>query len=163
MNFGEGDYIMTNTPAMLADMAKRVQALGVRPEIEVFDTGHLVFAKWLAGQGLIDEPVMVQFCMGVPWGAPDDIGTLMSLVNNLPAGWTFSAFSLGRNQLPYAALAVLAGGNVRVGLEDNIWLDRGVLATNADLVCRAVAIVENMGVRVLGPQAVREKLALRKR
>ena len=89
MNFGEGDYIMTNTPAMLADMAKRVQALGVRPEIEVFDTGHLVFAKWLAGQGLIDEPVMVQFCMGVPWGAPDDIGTLMSLVNNLPAGWTF--------------------------------------------------------------------------
>ena len=163
MNFGEGDYIMTNTPAMLADMAKRVQALGVRPEIEVFDTGHLVFAKWLAGQGLIDEPVMVQFCMGVPWGAPDDIGTLMSLVNNLPAGWTFSAFSLGRNQLPYAALAVLAGGNVRVGLEDNIWLDRGVLATNADLVRRAVAILENMGVRLLGPQAVREKLALRKR
>lgn len=163
MNFGEGDYIMTNTPAMLADMAKRVQALGVRPEIEVFDTGHLVFAKWLAEQGLIDEPVMVQFCMGVPWGAPDDIGTLMSLVNNLPAGWTFSAFSLGRNQLPYAALAVLAGGNVRVGLEDNIWLDRGVLATNADLVRRAVAIVENMGVRVLGPEAVRERLALRRR
>ena len=163
MNFGEGDYIMTNTPAMLADMAKRVQALGVRPEIEVFDTGHLAFAKWLAGQGLIDAPVMVQFCMGVPWGAPDDIGTLMSLVNNLPAGWTFSAFSLGRNQLPYAALAVLAGGNVRVGLEDNIWLDRGVLATNADLVRRAVAVVENMGVRVLGPEAVREKLALRRR
>ncbi len=163
MNFGEGDYIMTNTPAMLADMAKRVQALGVKPEIEVFDTGHLVFAKWLAGQGLIDEPVMVQFCMGVPWGAPDDIGTLMSLVNNLPAGWTFSAFALGHNQLPYAAMAVLAGGNVRVGLEDNIWLDRGVLATNADLVRRAVAVVENMGVRVLGPEAVREKLALRRR
>ena len=160
MNFGEGDYIMTNTPAMLADMAKRVQALGVRPEIEVFDTGHLVLAKWLAGQGLIDEPAMVQFCMGVPWGAPDDIGTLMSLVNNLPAGWTFSAFSLGRNQLAYAALAVLAGGNIRVGLEDNIWLDRGVLATNADLVRRAVAIVENMGVRVLGPEAVRDRLAL---
>ena len=163
MNFGEGDYIMTNTPAMLADMARRVQALGVRPEIEVFDTGHLAFAKWLAGQGLIDEPAMVQFCMGVPWGAPDDIGTLMSLVNNLPAGWTFSAFSLGRNQLPYAALAVLAGGNIRVGLEDNIWLDRGVLATNADLVARAVAIVENMGVRVIGPDAARDKLALRRR
>ena len=163
MNFGEGDYIMTNTPAMLADMARRVQALGVRPEIEVFDTGHLAFAKWLAGQGLIDEPVMVQFCMGVPWGAPDDIGTLMSLVNNLPAGWNFSAFSLGRNQLPYAAMALLAGGNIRVGLEDNIWLDKGVLATNADLVRRAVAIAENMGVRVLGPEAVRERLALRKR
>ena len=163
MNFGEGDYIMTNTPAMLAAMAKRVQALGVRPEIEVFDTGHLVLAKWLAGQGLIDDPVMVQLCMGIPWGAPDDIGTLMSMVNNLPAGWTFSAFSLGRNQLPYVALALLAGGNIRVGLEDNLWLDRGVLATNADLVKRAVGVAENMGVRILGPEAVREKLALRKR
>ena len=100
MNFGEGDYIMTNTPAMLAAMAKRVQALGVRPEIEIFDTGHLVLAKSLVQQGLIDEPAMVQLCMGIPWGAPDDIGTLMSMVNNLPAGWTFSAFSLGRNQLP---------------------------------------------------------------
>ena len=163
MNFGEGDYIMTNTPAMLAEMAKRVQALGIRPEIEIFDTGHLVLAKWLAGQGLIDDPVMVQLCMGIPWGAPDDIGTLMSMVNNLPDGWTFSAFSLGRNQLPYAALALLAGGNIRVGLEDNLWLDRGVLATNADLVERAVGVAENMGVRVLGPDAVREKLALRKR
>ena len=162
MNFGEGDYIMTNTPAMLAAMARRVQALGVRPEIEVFDTGHLVLAKWLAGQGLIDDPVMVQLCMGIPWGAPDDIGTLMSMVNNLPEGWTFSAFSLGRNQLPYVALALLAGGNIRVGLEDNIWLDRGVLATNADLVARAVGVAENMGVRVLGPAAVREMLALRK-
>ncbi len=162
MNFGEGDYIMTNTPAMLAAMAKRVQALGVRPEIEVFDTGHLVLAKWLAGQGLIDEPAMVQLCMGIPWGAPDDIGTLMSMVNNLPEGWTFSAFSLGRNQLPYVALALLAGGNIRVGLEDNLWLDRGVLATNADLVARAVGVAENMGVQVLGPEAVREKLALRK-
>ncbi|MYJ70866.1 MAG: 3-keto-5-aminohexanoate cleavage protein [Rhodospirillaceae bacterium] len=163
MNFGEGDYIMTNTPAMLAAMAKRVQALGVRPEIEVFDTGHLVLAKWLAGQGLIDDPVMVQLCMGIPWGAPDDIGTLMSMVNNLPKGWTFSAFSLGRNQLPYVALALLAGGNIRVGLEDNLWLDRGVLATNADLVKRAVGVAENMGVRILGPEPVREKLALRKR
>ena len=163
MNFGEGDYIMTNTPAMLAAMAKRVQALGVRPEIEVFDTGHLVLAKWLADRGLIDDPVMVQLCMGIPWGAPDDIGTLMSMVNNLPEGWTFSAFSLGRNQLPYVALALLAGGNIRVGLEDNLWLDRGVLATNADLVERAVGVAENMGVRVLGPEAVREKLALKKR
>ncbi|MCY4396946.1 MAG: 3-keto-5-aminohexanoate cleavage protein [Rhodospirillaceae bacterium] len=163
MNFGEGDYIMTNTPAMLAELAKRVQALGVRPEIEIFDTGHLVLAKWLAGQGLIDDPVMVQLCMGIPWGAPDDIGTLMSMVNNLPVGWTFSAFSLGRNQLPYVALTLLAGGNIRVGLEDNLWLDRGVLATNADLVERAVGVAENMGVRVLGPDAVREKLALRKR
>ncbi|MGI9332450.1 MAG: 3-keto-5-aminohexanoate cleavage protein, partial [Gammaproteobacteria bacterium] len=163
MNFGEGDYVMTNTPAMLKAMAARIQALGVRAEIEVFDTGHLVLAQWLHGQGLIDDPVMVQLCMGVPWGAPDDIGTLLSMVNNLPEGWTFSAFSLGRNQLPYAALAALAGGNIRVGLEDNLWLEKGVLATNGELVQRAVTIATGMGLRVQGPEAVRERLSLSKR
>ena len=163
MNFGEGDYVMTNTPAMLKAMAGQIQALGVRPEIEIFDTGHLVLAKWLVEQGLIDDPVLVQLCMGIPWGAPDDIGTLMAVVGNLPAGWIFSAFSIGRNELPYAALAVLAGGNVRVGLEDNIWLGKGQLATNGELVERAATIVSNMGARVLGPDEVRAKLKLMKR
>ena len=87
MNFGEGDYIMTNSPAMLRAMARQIQALGVRPEIEVFDTGHLLLAKWLKDQGLIDDPVMIQLCMGIPWGAPDDIPTLMALVGNMPEGW----------------------------------------------------------------------------
>ena len=136
MNFGEGDYVMTNTPAMLKAMAGRIRQLGVRPEVEIFDTGHLVVARWLADAGLLDDPVMVQLCMGIPWGAPDDISTLMALVNNLPESWTFSAFSIGRNQLPYAAMAILAGGNVRVGLEDNIWLSKGVLASNGDLVAQ---------------------------
>jgi uncharacterized protein (DUF849 family) len=163
MNFGEGDYVMTNTPAMLKAMAAQIQALGVRPEIEIFDTGHLVLAKWLAGQGLIDDPVLVQLCMGIPWGAPDDIGTLMAVVGNLPVGWVFSTFSIGRSQLPYAALAVLAGGNVRVGLEDNIWLEKGRLATNGELVERAATIVTNMGARVLSPDEVRAKLKLTKR
>ncbi len=163
MNFGEGDYIMTNSPAMLRDMARRVQALGVRPEIEIFDTGHLLLAKWLRDQGLLDDPVMVQLCMGIPWGAPDDINTLMAMVNNLPDGWVFSAFSIGRNQLPYAAMAVLAGGNIRVGLEDNLWLGKGRLATNGALVERAAAIATGMGATVLGPQAVRERLALSRR
>ena len=162
MNFGEGDYIMTNTPAMLQAMAKGIQGLGVRAEIEVFDTGHLVLAKWLKDQGLIDDPVMVQLCMGIPWGAPDDIGTLLSLVNNLPPGWIFSAFSISRNQLPYVALSALAGGNVRVGLEDNIWLRRGELATNADLVRQAVKTIEDIGARVIGPAEVRDKLGLEK-
>ena len=128
MNFGEGDYIMANSPAMLAAMAKRMQELGVRPEIEVFDGGHLVLAKWLHGQKLIDGPVLVQLCMGIPWGAPNDMPTLLSLVHNLPPDWVFSTFTIGRDQLPYAALSMLAGGNIRVGLEDNIWLERGVLA-----------------------------------
>jgi len=163
MNFGEGDYVMTNTPAMLKEMARQITALGVRPEIEIFDTGHLVLAKWLVDRGLIEEPVLVQLCMGIPWGAPDDIPTLMALIGNLPAGWVFSAFAIGRNQLPYAALAVLAGGNVRVGLEDNLWLDKGVLASNGQLVERAATIVTNMGARVLGPDEVRAKLRLTKR
>ena len=163
MNFGEGDYVMTNTPAMLKAMARQIRALGVRPEIEVFDTGHLLLAQWLKAQGVIDDPVMIQLCMGIPWGAPDDIGTFKAIVDNVPAGWTFSAFSIGRNQLPYAALAVLAGGNVRVGLEDNLWLGKGALATNGALVERAVAIVQGMGARVLTPAEVRAKLKLERR
>ena len=161
MNFGEGDYVMTNTPAALREMAKQMQALGVRPEIEVFDSGHLELAKWLAGQGLLDDPVLVQLCLGIPWGAPDDLRTFQALVDNLPQGWIFSAFSIGRNQLPFVAAAALAGGNVRVGLEDNIYLERGVLASNGQLVERAVTILEAMNVRVLGPAEVRERLRLR--
>ncbi|TFF22012.1 3-keto-5-aminohexanoate cleavage protein [Jiella endophytica] len=163
MNFGEGDYVMTNTPAMLKVMAARIKALGVRPEIEIFDTGHLVLAKWLKDQGLIDDPVMVQLCMGVPWGAPDDLASLLAMTANLPEDWTFSAFSIGRNQLPYAALALAAGGNIRVGLEDNIWLKKGVLATNRDLVEQAVQIAGGMGSRVMTPAEVRAKLKLERR
>jgi uncharacterized protein (DUF849 family) len=163
MNFGEGDYVMTNTPAMLKEMAGQIQRLGVRPEIEIFDTGHLPLAQWLQQQGLLDDPVMVQLCMGIPWGAPDDLATLVSILHNLPDNWIFSAFSIGRNQLPYAALAVLAGGNIRVGLEDNIWLEKGVLASNGDLVERARNIAVNMGSKILTPGEVREKLKLKKR
>jgi uncharacterized protein (DUF849 family) len=160
MNFAEGDYVMTNTPSMLREMARQIRELGVRPEIEVFDTGHLVFAKQLIEEGLVDEPAMLQLCMGIPYGAPDDPGTLLALVNQLPDDCVFSAFAIGRAQLPYVALAPIVGGNVRVGLEDNIWLERGVKATNGQLVERAVAILEAMNVRVLGPEETREKLRL---
>jgi 3-dehydrocarnitine:acetyl-CoA trimethylamine transferase len=160
MNFAEGDYVMTNTPSMLREMARQIRNLGVRPEIEVFDTGHLVFAKQLIAEGLVDEPAMLQLCMGIPYGAPDDPGTLLALVNQLPSGSVFSAFAIGRMQLPYVAFAPLVGGNVRVGLEDNIWLERGVKATNGQLVERAVAILEAMNVRVLGSVETREKLQL---
>jgi uncharacterized protein (DUF849 family) len=161
MNFAEGDYVMTNTPGMLRAMARRVQALGVRPEIEVFDAGHLVLAKQLASEGLIDDPVLIQLCMGIPYGAPNDPLTLMALVQNLPPGCVFSAFSIGRMQLPYVAMAVLAGGNVRVGLEDNIYLSRGMKATNGALVERAVSLLTAMDARVLTPAEVRTKLKLR--
>jgi uncharacterized protein (DUF849 family) len=160
MNFGEGDYVMTNTPSILAEMARQVQELGVRPEIEVFDTGHLWQAKSLVEQGLIADPVMVQLCMGIPWGAPPDLNTFMAMVNNIPESWTFSAFSIGRKQLEYVALAAIAGGNVRVGLEDNLYLDRGQLATNRDLVERAVDILSGMNFDIMTPAEVREKMQL---
>ena len=162
MNFAEADYVMTNTPGMLKAMGSMMTALGVKPEIEAFDTGHLWFAKQLVTDGVLDAPALVQLCMGVPWGAPDDLNTLMAMVNNVPEDWTFSAFGLGRNQMAYVAASVLAGGNVRVGLEDNLWLDKGVLAENWQLVERAGTIIENMGARVIGAAEVRVKLGLTK-
>ena len=163
MNFAEADYVMVNTPGLLRDMAARMVVAGTRIEIEAFDTGHLWFAKQLAAEGIIPDPVLVQLCMGVPWGAPDDLNTFLAMVNNVPAHWHWSAFSLGRHQMPYVAASVLAGGNVRVGLEDNLFLDKGVLASNAQLVDRAVGIIENLGARVIGPDEVRKRLNLTKR
>ncbi len=163
MNFGHGDYVMTNTPATLRAMAKQIGELGVRPEIEAFDTGHLWFGKQLLAEGAIAEPALWQLCMGIPWGAPDDLNTLLAMVNNLPPRSVFSAFSIGKNAQAYPAAAVLAGGNVRVGLEDNLYLGRGVFASNAELVARAADIAEKMGARILTPAEVREKLSLQKR
>ena len=163
MNFAEADYVMTNTPGMLRDMAQRMADLGIRIEIEAFDTGHLWLAKQLVNEGLIPAPVMVQLCLGIPWGAPDDLNTFMAMVNNVPADWIYSAFSIGRHQMAYVAAAVLSGANVRVGLEDNLWLERGRLATNAELVTRAVTIIEAMGVQLMTPEEVRTELKLTKR
>jgi uncharacterized protein (DUF849 family) len=163
MNFAAGgDYVLVNTPGIVRAMARRIQELGVRPELEVFDSGHLVLVKELIRDGLIDDPVLIQLCMGIPYGAPNDPTTLMTMVGAMPAGCVFSAFSIGRMQLPYVAMAALAGGNVRVGLEDNIYLSRGKPATNGQLVERAVAILEAMNARVLGPNDVRTQLGLRR-
>lgn len=163
MNFAEADYVMTNTPGMLQAMGRMMTELGVKPEIEAFDTGHLWYAKQLVKDGILEPDALVQLCMGVPWGAPDDLGTFMAMVNNVPENWTFSAFSLGRHQMPYVAASVLAGGHVRVGLEDNLMLDRGVLATNAQLVEKAKGIIEGLGARLMTPAEVRQKLRLTKR
>jgi len=164
MNFAAGgDYVMVNTPDILRAMARRVKALGIRPELEVFDTGHLVLVKEMQREGLFDDPLMVQLCMGIPYGAPDDPTTLMAMVNQLPPGTIFSAFSISRMQLPYVGMAAIAGGNVRVGLEDNIYLQKGVLATNGALVERAVTILEAMNAHVLGPTETRTLLKLQKR
>ena len=164
MNFASGgDYIMVNSPAILRTMARRVQELGVRPELEVFDTGQMVMVHEMVKAGLLDDPIMVQLCMGIAYGAPDDPTTLMALVHQLPKGAVFSAFSIGRMQLPYVAMAAMAGGNVRVGLEDNLYLGPGRLASNAQLVERAVSILGGMNVKIMSPAAVRDKLELVKR
>ena len=163
MNFAEADYVMTNTPGMLQAMGKMITELGVKPEIEAFDAGHLWFAKQLIADGVLEPNALVQLCMGVPWGAPDDLNTYMAMVNNVPDNWTFTAFSLGRNQMAFVAAAVLAGGHVRVGLEDNLMLERGVMAKNHQLVSKARIIIESMGAQVIGPQEVRDKLNLSKR
>jgi uncharacterized protein (DUF849 family) len=160
MNFAEADYVMTNTPGMLRAMGGMMTSLGVKPEIEVFDTGHLWFAKQLVSEGVIDEPALIQLCMGIPWGAPNDLNTYMAMVNNIPDSWHWSSFSVGRDQMPYVAASVLAGGNVRVGLEDNLWLEKGVLATNEALVNKAATIIEAMGVKLMSPQQVRDQLGL---
>ena len=163
MNFGEGDYVMTNTPGMLRTMGSMMTALGIKPEIEAFETGHLWFAKQLVKEGVIESPALVQLCMGIPWGAPNDLNTYMAMVNNIPSDWHWSSFSISRDQMPYVAASVLAGGNVRVGLEDNIWLEKGVLATNESLVKKATTIIEAMGSTLMSPQQVRDLLGLTKR
>jgi uncharacterized protein (DUF849 family) len=163
MNFAEADYVMTNTPGMLRAMGRMMTDLGVKPEIEAFDTGHLWFAKELVKEGVLEAPALVQLCMGVPWGAPDDLNTFMAMVNNVPEDWTFSAFSLGRNQMAYAAAAVLAGGMCASAWRTTSGSKRVCWPPTHSLVERAANVVEGMGARVIGAAEVREKLGLTKR
>ena len=162
LNFGDGDTIYVSTPAQLRAGAKRIQELGVKAELEIFDTGHLWFAKQMIKEGLLDDPLF-QLCLGIPWGAPADTTSMKAMVDNLPANAVWAGFGIGRMQMPMAAQAVLLGGNVRVGLEDNLWLDRGVLATNGQLVERAAEILSRLGARVLSPAEGRVKMGLKER
>ncbi|ROV67748.1 3-keto-5-aminohexanoate cleavage protein [Streptomyces globisporus] len=163
LNFGDGSNLYVSTPDMLRTGAQRIQELGVRPELEIFDTGQLWFAKQLLAEGLLDDPTVFQLCMGIPWGAPADPGVLQSMVNMLPRGAQWASFALGRMQMPWVAQSILLGGHVRVGLEDNLYLGKGVKATNGQLVERAVRITESLGSRVATPDEAREKLGLRPR
>lgn len=160
MNFGDNE-IYISTPQFLRIEAGLLQELGVKPEMEVFDLGQVWLAKQLIHEGLIDAPPLFQICLGIPWGAPADADSMIAIRNALPTGANWAGFGIGRMEMPMVAQAVLLGGNVRVGLEDNLYLDRGVLASNADLVGRAVEIIERLGARVLGPDEAREQLGLR--
>ena len=159
MNFG-GNYTYINTAPYLRTMAKITQELGVKPELEVFDLGQIRLARSLIEEGLIDVPPMFQICLGIPWGAGADTETMAAMKQALPADAIWAGFGISRMQMPMVAQAVLLGGNVRVGLEDNIYLDRGVLASNGMLVERAVEIIERIGARVLSPDEARLNIGL---
>ncbi|KZY29566.1 NADPH:quinone reductase [Roseovarius sp. HI0049] len=161
LNFSDTDDIYISTPPTLRRMAGLVQDWGVKPELEVFDLGHIRFAKQMVAEGLIEDPPMFQLCLGIPWGADATVETMAAMKAQLPAGASWASFGISRMQMPMLAAAVALGGNVRVGLEDNIYLDRGVLASNAQLVTRAVEIIERMGGRAVTPQEARNKLKLR--
>ncbi|MDN5918637.1 MAG: 3-keto-5-aminohexanoate cleavage protein, partial [Pseudonocardia sp.] len=163
LNFGEGSQLYVSTPDMLRVGARRVQELGVKPELEIFDTGQLWFASTLVAEGLIDAPPLFQLCMGIPYGAPVDTGLLTAMVNMLPEGSQFASFAIGRDQMSWVAQSALLGGHVRVGLEDNLYLSRGVKATNAQLVERAVEVVRGLGAEIAGPDRARQILGLKER
>ena len=161
MNFSDGDYAAVVTPSQLRAMAARVKELGVKPELEVFDTGQVWLASRLVDEGLIEGTPLFQLCLGIRYGAPADTRTMLAMIDLLPAGSQWAAFALGRLEMPFVAQALLLGGNVRVGLEDNLYLRRGVFASNAELVAHAVGIVESLGARPLTPEEARVKLGLR--
>jgi len=163
LNFGEGSRLYVSTPDMLRAGAKRIQELGVKPELEIFDTGHLWFASKMVEEGLIDAPPLFQLCMGIPYGAPVDPGLLQAMVNLLPEKAQWASFAIGRDQMPWVAQSVLLGGHVRVGLEDNLYLAKGVKATNGQLVERAVGIVQDLGATVVSASRAREILGLKER
>jgi len=163
LNFGDGNSIFVSTPTQLRDGAKKIRSLGVKPELEVFDTGHLWFAKRMMEEGLLEDPPMFQLCLGIPWGAPAEPGVMKAMADMLPPKAVWAGFGIGRNQMPMVAQAILLGGNVRVGLEDNIWLEKGVYASNGTLVQRAVEIIRLMGARTLTPAEARKKIGLKAR
>ena len=162
LNFGDGDTIYVSTPSALRAWAKRITELGVKAELEIFDTGHLWFAKQMIKEGLLENPLF-QLCLGSPWGAPADTTTMKAMVDNLPPGVVWSAFGIGRSQMPMLAQSVILGGNVRVGLEDNLWLDKGVPASNGSLTERAVEIITRLGGKPMTPAEGRLAMGLKKR
>jgi uncharacterized protein (DUF849 family) len=160
LNFHDSAYIAT--PSCLREMSRRIQLCGVKPEIEVFELGHIRLAKQLIKEGLIDEPPLFQLCLGIPWAAEADTESMIALRNTLPANAHWAAFGIAQMEFPMVAQSVIAGGHVRVGLEDNLFLEKGVYASNAQLVEKAVKVINLLGARVLNAEEARNKLGLKK-
>jgi len=161
-NYMGQNYVYVSTQSMLELGAKRLQEIGVKPELEVFDVGQVWLAKHLLEQGLVDSPPLFQVCLGIPWGAPATPGVFQTMVNELPEGCNWTGFAIGAMEMPMVAQSMLLGGNIRVGLEDNLYLEKGVLASNTQLVERARTIIEAMGATAQTPAAARQTLGLNK-
>lgn len=157
-NFGESVFM--NTPEHLRVMAQAIKELGVKPEIECFEAGHIMFAKTLIDEGLIDRPAMFQLCLGIPHAAPATPEILTVLRNLLPKGANWSAFGISRWEFPMVAQAMTLGGHVRVGLEDNLYLSKGEFGTNGQLVEKAVRILDELGAEVVEPHRAAQLLEL---
>jgi len=162
LNFGDTNMMFVHTPIQLRAAAKKMQELGVKPEMEAFEMGHLWFANQLYKEGLIDDPPLYQICLGIPWGAPATPSAMKAFVDIMPEGSHWSGFAISKMEMPYVAQTILLGGNVRVGLEDNLYLKKGVLASNAQLVEKAIRIITDMGATTLTPEETRQKLKLKK-
>ena len=160
-NYAEGDYVYISTPNMLEQGARRLQEIGVKPELEVFELGHLSFTKHLIAQGLLDDPPLFQICLGIRWAAEANTASFKTMVDALPEGCNWAGFGTSAMEMPMVAQAVLLGGNIRVGLEDNLYLEKGVFASNGQLVERACNIVELMGCSIQTPAEARQTLGLR--
>lgn len=158
---GDVEFVYLNTTRTLRGMAAAFQAMKIKPELEVFQAGDILFGNQLVKEGLIDTPPMYQFVLGVLWGAPADAETMIYMRNLVPKSAVWGALGLARQQMPVVAQSALLGGNVRVGLEDNLYLSRGVFASNGQLVERARTIVESLGERVATPREMREMLDLK--
>ncbi len=160
-NYDEGAYVYISTPGMLRLGAQRLQEIGVKPELEVFDLGHLSFAKKLIAEGLLDAPPLFQICLGIRWGADADTRNFLTMVDQLPEGSNWAGFGVGVMEMPMVAQAVLLGGNIRVGLEDNLYLEKGVFASNTQLVEKAINIIQLLGCEAQTPAEARQTLGLR--
>jgi uncharacterized protein (DUF849 family) len=157
-NYSFTAYVATMD--MLRESAKRIQKTGVRPEIEAFELGHIWQAKQLMKEGLLDNKALFQLCMGIPFGAEGTTRNVVTMFDAMPTGVAWGAFGIGRQEMPMLAQSVIMGGNARVGLEDNLYLERGVLASNAQLVERAKEIVERLGSKLATPEEARKQLDL---
>ena len=162
LNFGDSSVITVNTPNDLRKAAKKLKAIGVKPEIEAFDLGNMWFGSQLYKEGLLSDPPMFQLCLGIPWGAPATPLAMQAMIDIMPSEAIWSGFAISKNEMPYVAQTVVMGGNPRVGLEDNLYLTKGKLATNAQLVEKAIRIIEDLGSSIMTPDETRKKLKLTK-